>query len=430
MRKTIDPEQLRLMAFEGKTAPQIAKELGFSIGAVRTCGVANNINFTPAPKGRQVGFKVKRNLRPVHSEGGNFCNDGKKPGVVPGFAKMTLEHAEAEQKRLREIKANAGVAGGECISSKPTPVEALRLQIKLPWVNKVEVQTPKDLAPDLFDELIGYGNDRQAIADMFGFSQDGFNVWLKKYGYVAGDPEPARKPYDPSVQCRPGQSYKDRLNEVARESDASTASTEQDTMSAKTDSVTDQATVIQCDGYTIKIIPASEGGYVAMIPEYPGCITQGETMDEALDMVEDARLCWLEAKNEDCKTGENNSPKPEENIPNNIPTDAEAQMSITLTNARAGPEMKICDSEDFIKSMNSVQELLNSRYFAAQGVSDKERKELLSGWDPIQPKGIVVSMAIHCHNASLDSVKNLLRDMFSAEYHKKATISGCLRVTL
>ena len=47
--------------------------------------------------------------------------------------------------------------------------------------------------------------------------------------------------------------------------------------------------------YEIKITPSPEGGYVATIPDLPGCITQGETRLEVLEMIEDAKICWLEA---------------------------------------------------------------------------------------------------------------------------------------
>ncbi|MBQ6298730.1 MAG: type II toxin-antitoxin system HicB family antitoxin [Selenomonadaceae bacterium] len=47
--------------------------------------------------------------------------------------------------------------------------------------------------------------------------------------------------------------------------------------------------------YEITITPSPEGGYVATIPDLPGCITQGDTRLEVLEMIEDAKLCWLEA---------------------------------------------------------------------------------------------------------------------------------------
>lgn len=46
--------------------------------------------------------------------------------------------------------------------------------------------------------------------------------------------------------------------------------------------------------YRIELHPASEGGFVAAIPDLPGCITQGDTKEEALQMLEDAKMAWIE----------------------------------------------------------------------------------------------------------------------------------------
>lgn len=51
--------------------------------------------------------------------------------------------------------------------------------------------------------------------------------------------------------------------------------------------------------YDIIITNSPEGGYVATIPDLPGCITQGETRLEVLEMIEDAKRCWLTAELED-----------------------------------------------------------------------------------------------------------------------------------
>jgi antitoxin HicB len=48
--------------------------------------------------------------------------------------------------------------------------------------------------------------------------------------------------------------------------------------------------------YTIEIFPDDEeGGYVARVRELPGCITQADTWDELLLMIEDAKKLWLES---------------------------------------------------------------------------------------------------------------------------------------
>ncbi len=37
---------------------------------------------------------------------------------------------------------------------------------------------------------------------------------------------------------------------------------------------------------------AEEGGFIARVPSLPGCVTQGETFEEAEDMVKDAILAY------------------------------------------------------------------------------------------------------------------------------------------
>lgn len=52
--------------------------------------------------------------------------------------------------------------------------------------------------------------------------------------------------------------------------------------------------------YRIEIIKEQEeGGYVLHCPELPGCITCGETVQEGLEMLEDAKKCWFTACLED-----------------------------------------------------------------------------------------------------------------------------------
>lgn len=45
--------------------------------------------------------------------------------------------------------------------------------------------------------------------------------------------------------------------------------------------------------YTVLLIPAEEGGYTVRVPALPGCITEGDTLLEALDMSRDAIECYL-----------------------------------------------------------------------------------------------------------------------------------------
>ena len=40
--------------------------------------------------------------------------------------------------------------------------------------------------------------------------------------------------------------------------------------------------------YTVVFEPAPEGGYVAFVPSLPGCFSQGDTFEEANEMIKDA----------------------------------------------------------------------------------------------------------------------------------------------
>ncbi|MDD7739506.1 MAG: type II toxin-antitoxin system HicB family antitoxin [Fusicatenibacter sp.] len=52
--------------------------------------------------------------------------------------------------------------------------------------------------------------------------------------------------------------------------------------------------------YKMEIIPdTEEGGYVASFPDLPGCLTLGDTIEEAIKNAEDAKYAWIEAAMED-----------------------------------------------------------------------------------------------------------------------------------
>lgn len=46
--------------------------------------------------------------------------------------------------------------------------------------------------------------------------------------------------------------------------------------------------------YTIELWRAPEGGWISQVRELPGCVSQGETGQEALEMIHDAMQGWLE----------------------------------------------------------------------------------------------------------------------------------------
>ena len=51
--------------------------------------------------------------------------------------------------------------------------------------------------------------------------------------------------------------------------------------------------------YTAIFEPADEGGYVITVPALPGCVSQGETFEEAKEMIEDAIKIYLKLLKED-----------------------------------------------------------------------------------------------------------------------------------
>lgn len=61
--------------------------------------------------------------------------------------------------------------------------------------------------------------------------------------------------------------------------------------------------------YRIVIEPLAKvdgGGYFATVPDLPGCMSDGETPEEAIVNVQDAIRCWIEA----AKTLEREIPLP------------------------------------------------------------------------------------------------------------------------
>jgi predicted RNase H-like HicB family nuclease len=54
--------------------------------------------------------------------------------------------------------------------------------------------------------------------------------------------------------------------------------------------------------YPIKLRPLSAeegGGWLAEVPDLPGCMSDGPTPAAAADAVQDAIACWIEAAQED-----------------------------------------------------------------------------------------------------------------------------------
>ena len=51
---------------------------------------------------------------------------------------------------------------------------------------------------------------------------------------------------------------------------------------------------------TLRLLAAQEGGgWLAEVPELAGCMSDGETPQDAVENVMDAIACWIEAAEED-----------------------------------------------------------------------------------------------------------------------------------
>jgi predicted RNase H-like HicB family nuclease len=67
--------------------------------------------------------------------------------------------------------------------------------------------------------------------------------------------------------------------------------------------------------YPACFYPCEEGGYTVTFPDLPGCVTEGDTLSEALDMATDAASGWL------LDSVENNQQIPEASDIKNVITD-------------------------------------------------------------------------------------------------------------
>jgi predicted RNase H-like HicB family nuclease len=61
--------------------------------------------------------------------------------------------------------------------------------------------------------------------------------------------------------------------------------------------------------YTVIFEPAEEGGYVVSAPSLPGCVTQGETFEEATNMIKDAIQGYLSVLKEEGEEIPNENPQ-------------------------------------------------------------------------------------------------------------------------
>lgn len=48
-------------------------------------------------------------------------------------------------------------------------------------------------------------------------------------------------------------------------------------------------------GRKILLTPAEEGGYIAEVPSLPGCYSQGDSIEEAMENIHDAMDAFIES---------------------------------------------------------------------------------------------------------------------------------------
>ncbi len=55
--------------------------------------------------------------------------------------------------------------------------------------------------------------------------------------------------------------------------------------------------------YRVLLTPEAEGGFSVSVPALPGCFTQGETIEEAVEMAREAISLYVESLHLDVETG-------------------------------------------------------------------------------------------------------------------------------
>lgn len=72
--------------------------------------------------------------------------------------------------------------------------------------------------------------------------------------------------------------------------------TSRKTPAVKTDPIEEQAKALVARPYARRLTPDDSGGFTATIQEFPGCIADGDSPNEALANLEAAALSWIEAQ--------------------------------------------------------------------------------------------------------------------------------------
>ena len=105
--------------------------------------------------------------------------------------------------------------------------------------------------------------------------------------------------------------------------------------------------------YPAKFYYEKEGGYSVEVPDLIGCVTQGETLEEAIEMAQDAALGWLLTDIEE----EEEIPKP--STIEEIKIEKEGFKSLLLLNIYEYTEKY--GSKKSIKKTLTIPQWLNKR---------------------------------------------------------------------
>ena len=113
--------------------------------------------------------------------------------------------------------------------------------------------------------------------------------------------------------------------------------------------------------YTRMLVPDPEdGGYVAEVLELPGCLSQGETPEEAYRNLDDAMSGWIASSSD----GEVRSP---------------AKNSTRRTLGMSIPDRRLGASRDPARAWGGWYPSANSRAGVGQGNAEEERQTVFVG---------------------------------------------------
>jgi predicted RNase H-like HicB family nuclease len=88
--------------------------------------------------------------------------------------------------------------------------------------------------------------------------------------------------------------------------------------------------------FTVILLPLETGGYQVYFPDYPGCITVGDTIDEALKYAKEAMKLYLEAE-----AARGGDPVPEYvHVPHVVVGEVDVEVPDSLIESKEGVKQK------------------------------------------------------------------------------------------